>query len=100
MEEALANMITDEKLTMEVLDKVEEHHHRLLDTVLDYDYEAVYFGDDWGQQKGLIIGPNLWRKLIKSGVDVYNTVQPEIPVEYCVSKYRGDKDTFTVDLYV
>lgn len=24
----------------------------------------------------------------------------EIPVEYCVSKYRGDKNTFTVDLYV
>ena len=113
MEEALINMITEEEMVLEVLSKVEEHHHKLLDIVLEYDeIESVYFGDDWGQQKGLIMGPDLWRKLIKPGVkrifehiksknkyivlhscgdlreimgdliemgvDVYNTVQPEI----------------------
>lgn len=29
-----------------------------------YDIDAVYFGDDWGQQRGLQMGPRMWRKLI------------------------------------
>ena len=27
--------------------------------------DAFYFGDDWGQQKGLIMGPEHWRRFIK-----------------------------------
>ncbi len=29
-----------------------------------YDIDAVYFGDDWGQQRGLQMGPKLWHKFI------------------------------------
>ena len=29
---------------------------------LEYDIDGVYFGDDWGQQKGLIMGPEHWRR--------------------------------------
>jgi uroporphyrinogen decarboxylase len=32
--------------------------------VLKYDLDAVYFGDDWGQQHGLQMGPRLWREFI------------------------------------
>jgi uroporphyrinogen decarboxylase len=32
--------------------------------VLKYDVDAVYFGDDWGQQHGLQMGPRLWREFI------------------------------------
>jgi len=49
--------------------------HELLNTIADYniaqvqqavkyDIDAVYFGDDWGQQRGLQMGPRLWRKFI------------------------------------
>ena len=49
--------------------------HELLDTIADwniaqvrkavtYDIDAVYFGDDWGQQRGLQMGPKLWREFI------------------------------------
>jgi uroporphyrinogen decarboxylase len=49
--------------------------HELLETIADYNiaqiresfkYEtdAVYFGDDWGQQRGLQMGPKLWREFI------------------------------------
>jgi uroporphyrinogen decarboxylase len=31
---------------------------------LKYDIDAVYFGDDWGQQRGLQMGPRLWRIFI------------------------------------
>lgn len=29
-----------------------------------YDIDAVYFGDDWGQQRGLQMGPRLWKRFI------------------------------------
>lgn len=32
---------------------------------LRYDIDAVYFGDDWGQQHGLQMGPRLWRKFLR-----------------------------------
>lgn len=31
---------------------------------LQYDIDAVYFGDDWGQQRGLQMGYRLWREFI------------------------------------
>jgi len=31
---------------------------------LKYDIDAVYFGDDWGQQRGLQMGPRIWREFI------------------------------------
>ena len=35
-----------------------------LNEALKYDIDAVYFGDDWGQQRGLQMGPKLWREFI------------------------------------
>jgi uroporphyrinogen decarboxylase len=32
---------------------------------LSYEIDAVYFGDDWGQQRGLQMGPVLWRRFIR-----------------------------------
>jgi uroporphyrinogen decarboxylase len=31
---------------------------------LRYDIDAVYFGDDWGQQRGLQMGPGHWRRFL------------------------------------
>jgi uroporphyrinogen decarboxylase len=49
--------------------------HRLFAAIGDYnvaqvteavkhDIDAVYFGDDWGQQRGLQMGPKTWREFI------------------------------------
>jgi len=35
-----------------------------VEKALTYDIDAVYFGDDWGQQKGLLMGGKIWRKFI------------------------------------
>lgn len=31
---------------------------------LEYDIDAIYFGDDWGQQRGLQMGYDLWKEFI------------------------------------
>ena len=35
---------------------------------LKYDIDAVYFGDDWGQQHGLQMGPSRWREFIRPAI--------------------------------
>jgi len=38
---------------------------KIMDIALEYDIDCFHFGDDWGQQKGLIMGPRCWRTFIK-----------------------------------
>ena len=40
-------------------------HRQGDDLGLDYEIDGFHFGDDWGQQSGLIMGPELLRKFIK-----------------------------------
>ena len=69
-----------------------EFAHELLRAIADwdlvqvrkavqYDIDAVYFGDDWGQQQGLQMGPGLWREFIK----------PELARMYGAVKAAGKK---------
>ena len=65
MENALVWMLTDEEFVDELLDKILEHNLKVIDIYNEYELDGFYFGDDWGQQKGLIMGPELWRRFIK-----------------------------------
>ena len=65
MEDLLADMLLEPDFVHELMQRIIDHHLKLLDLVLPYDFDAVYFGDDWGSQHGLIMGPELWRKMIK-----------------------------------
>ncbi|MBN1457985.1 MAG: uroporphyrinogen-III decarboxylase-like protein [Armatimonadetes bacterium] len=46
---------------------------------LTYDIDCVFFGDDWGQQRGLQMGPRIWREFI----------QPEVARMYRVVREAG-----------
>lgn len=65
MEELLVYMITDPDFVDSLLDKICDYNLKIMDLALEYPFDGFYFGDDWGQQKGLIMGPALWRKFIK-----------------------------------
>jgi uroporphyrinogen decarboxylase len=65
MENVLMNMITCPEALEEFYDRIADFWIPLLDLALEYDVDAVQFGDDWGQQKGLIMGPDHWRRFIK-----------------------------------
>jgi uroporphyrinogen decarboxylase len=64
-----------ERLMMDFYDHP-DFVHELLNTIADWniaqvrvaletDIDAVHFGDDWGQQRGLQMGPALWREFIR-----------------------------------
>ena len=65
MENALVYMLTEPKFTHALLDKILEIDLKLVDIYCEYPFASIYFGDDWGQQKGLIMGKPLWTEFIR-----------------------------------
>jgi len=49
----------------ELFNTIADYNIAQVRKALEYDIDAVYFGDDWGQQHGLQMGPGLWREFIR-----------------------------------
>ena len=64
-ENALTDLMTEPGFYNDLLDRIE----RLLTGFAEYAAElpcdAVMLGDDWGEQRGVIMGPERWRKVFK-----------------------------------
>ncbi len=65
MENILCNMITCPEETEQFFEQIGDYYAHLVDIALEYDFDGIYFGDDWGQQKGLIMGLEHWVHYIK-----------------------------------
>ena len=65
METVLMGMVADPAFVNGLLDRVLEYNLAVIDHCCSFDIDGMQFGDDWGQQQGLIMGPGLWRKFIK-----------------------------------
>jgi len=48
----------------DLFDAIADYNMAQVKAACQYDIDAVYFGDDWGQQRGLQMGPKLWSKFI------------------------------------
>ena len=57
MENLLICMISEPELVHDLLDKIRAFDNQVMDIMLDYPFDGFHFGDDWGQQRGLIMGP-------------------------------------------
>ena len=64
-ENTLMDVITDEDYYKEACEKLTELHLAMLRACADVPADAYMFGDDWGDQRGILIGPDRWRKFIK-----------------------------------
>ena len=104
-EDLLTDFLWEPEFVQALFERITEHHLTLLDAVLDYDYEAVYFADDWGSQQGLIMGAQLWRKFIapcfKKIVDKVKSKGKYLVLHSCGNNYDiiGDWIDIGVDCY-
>ena len=112
MEDFLIDMAANPDFAEDLLDAITDYNLKIIDIALEYPIDGFHFGDDWGQQNGMIMGPAYWRRFIKPrlarmykrakdagkiisqhscgdiqevfpdlidiGLDIYQTVQPEI----------------------
>jgi uroporphyrinogen decarboxylase len=75
MENLMMDFIENPGFVHELFTRIVDYNIAHIRKALEYDMEAVYFGDDWGQQHGLQMGAKLWRQFIKPQLKrMYNTV--------------------------
>lgn len=70
MENILMAMATDKEFLHRFLERITEWNLKMIDNICSYDIDAIWFGDDWGQQAGLIMGPALWREFFKPYIKI------------------------------
>jgi len=65
MENLLIDMIENPDFVHKLLEAITEFNLKIIKNVSKYEIDGVRFGDDWGQQRGLIMGIKYWREFIK-----------------------------------
>jgi uroporphyrinogen decarboxylase len=80
-----------------LLESIADYNIAQIREALKYEIDAVYFGDDWGQQHGLQMGPKLWYQFI------YPVLNRMYSVVHAAGKYVfihscGDVDEVFEDL--
>ncbi|MFZ4615314.1 MAG: uroporphyrinogen decarboxylase family protein [Rectinemataceae bacterium] len=64
MENLMMDFYDDPGFVKELLRTIADYNISQVRKALGYDIDAVYFGDDWGAQIGLQMGPEKWREYI------------------------------------
>ncbi len=64
MENLMMDFYEHPDFARELLRAIADHNLVQVREAVKLDIDAVYFGDDWGQQTGLQMGPRLWHEFI------------------------------------
>lgn len=64
MENLMLDFLEHPEFVHALLDAIADYNIAQIRRALTFDIDAVYFGDDWGQQHGLQMGYPLWREFI------------------------------------
>ena len=65
MEDLMMDFLDNPAFVHELFGRITDYNIAHIRKALEYDVDAIYFGDDWGQQHGLQMGAKLWREFIK-----------------------------------
>ncbi len=64
-ENLLTDVLTEPDFFEEALDRLLDLYLHFVEYTADLPCDGILFGDDWGHQQGVIIGPKRWRKFLK-----------------------------------
>jgi uroporphyrinogen decarboxylase len=97
MENLLMDFMTNPDFVHELLTAIADYNIAQLREAVKYDVDAVAFGDDWGQQSGLIMGYDTWKEFIYPQLKrMYKAVHDE--GKYVFIHSCGDVDELFDDL--
>ena len=65
IEPILTDFLMNPLFVEELFDKIIEFNLVITKRLCKFSIDAFHFGDDWGQQEGMIIDPDMWRKFFK-----------------------------------
>ncbi len=97
IENLLMDFCLNPDFVHELLDKICDYNIAQINEAVKYDIDAIYFGDDWGQQSGLIMGYDIWKEFL------YPRIQRMYGAAHAAGKYVmihscGDVDELFPDL--
>lgn len=64
-EDFFSDLLIEPSFANGLLDMLLERHLELLDVLVTLPCDGIIFSDDYGDQRGVIIGPELWRRFVK-----------------------------------
>ena len=97
MENLLVDFLLHPEFVHELMSSITNYNITQINRAMEYDIDAVLFGDDWGQQRGLIMGIDSWREFIKPYLEkMYNAVRTR--GKYVMIHSCGDVDELFDDL--
>ncbi len=105
MENLLLDMLESPDFVRDLLRRIADHNIAQVREALKHDIDCVYFGDDWGQQRGLIMGAELWREFLKPELArMYGAVRDAgkiVSIHSCgdVDELFGDLEEIGVRLF-
>jgi len=67
-ENFLSDVVLNPKFVEELMDRLVEMYIRLIDQIARHPFDGIRFADDWGYQRGVLIGVTRWRKYVKPGL--------------------------------
>jgi uroporphyrinogen decarboxylase len=65
IEPILTDFVENPSFVEELFDRIIEFNLVITKRLCRFPIDAFHYGDDWGQQHGLIMGPALWRTIFK-----------------------------------
>jgi uroporphyrinogen decarboxylase len=79
MENLMMDFVENPAFVRELFRAIADYNVAQVRHALTYDIDGVYFGDDWGQQQGLQMGPALW----------HGFIEPELKRMYAAVRSAG-----------
>lgn len=64
-ENLMVDLITKRKEVYVLRDKIVDYNLEVIKRAIELDVDGVWFADDWGTKRGLLIKPSLWREFFK-----------------------------------
>ena len=82
-ENAMMDCIAEPDFFAEMLDRLTDLYLEQVAQCADVPADAIMFGDDWGGQRGVLMGPERWRRFFKPRyARIYEAAHAQGKVEY------------------
>ncbi|MHB0858690.1 MAG: uroporphyrinogen decarboxylase family protein [Anaerolineae bacterium] len=69
MENLMIDLVLNPSFVHDLFEALTERHLGVVDRIAALGFEGIRFADDWGYQRGLLMGAERWRQFVRPGLE-------------------------------